>query len=116
MRGEGRSETARRFLFSILVISTVVVLLFTLLAFLFAPSLVHFLAPGMKGETFLQALRLSKVLLPFLLLISLALWPGPFCSSPVGVSFTGWPRESPTGRSSSTFFSSRGVRGSSPWR
>ena len=72
MRGEGRSETARRFLFSILVISTVVVLLFTLLAFLFAPSLVHFLAPGMKGETFLQALRLSKVLLPFLLLISLA--------------------------------------------
>jgi putative peptidoglycan lipid II flippase len=70
-RNRGRAE-AWRLANAVVGLVLAVVGVCTLLGILFAPQIVHFMAPGFAAEQVALSARLARIMMPFLLLVSLA--------------------------------------------
>ncbi len=70
LRSQGETGAAKRLLIRIFIILGIVLLILTALLFLFMPTLIHFLAPGLSTAETVESVRLAKQILPFLILIS----------------------------------------------
>jgi putative peptidoglycan lipid II flippase len=70
-RNRGR-EAAWRLANAVIGLVLVVVGAFTLLGIVFAPELVHWMAPGYAPDQLILAAQLARIMMPFLLLVSLS--------------------------------------------
>jgi UDP-N-acetylglucosamine--N-acetylmuramyl-(pentapeptide) pyrophosphoryl-undecaprenol N-acetylglucosamine transferase len=76
MLAENRVGKAKKFLFKTAMIVSVSSFVLTLLMYPFISSIIKLLAPGFSPESFATSVALAKILLPFLILISLSAFAG----------------------------------------
>jgi len=76
LRSSGQEGNARRFLFRLMVALSLILVVITVILFIFMDPLVGMLAPGMDPFTRQTAVILGRQILPFLVLISFSTFAG----------------------------------------
>ncbi len=76
MLAENRVGKARKFLLKTAMIVSISSFVLTLLMYPFISSIIKILAPGLSPESFATSVALAKILLPFLILISISSFAG----------------------------------------
>ena len=78
LKEEGKISSAKRFFLKIVFFTFFASLLACFLIYLFVPQLIHFIAPGLKGNAYNEAIGFAYKLVPFLFLIAFATLLGAF--------------------------------------
>ena len=76
IRAEGNELKARKFLVKVFIIVSISMFILTAILYFFSYDLVRLIAPGFKGEQLLQTVELTKIILPFIILIGFATFVG----------------------------------------
>ncbi len=78
LKEEGKTASAKRFFLKIVFFTFFASILACFLIYLFIPQLIHFIAPGLKGNAYNEAIGFAYKLVPFLFLIAFATLLGAF--------------------------------------
>ncbi len=76
IRAEGNDLKAKRFLIRVFIIISILMFVITGLLYFFSYDIVRLVAPGFKGEVLTQTVQLTKLILPFIVLIGFATFTG----------------------------------------
>jgi len=76
IRAEGNDLKAKRFLIRVFFIVSILMFVITGLLYFFSYDIVRLVAPGFKGDVLTQTVQLTKLILPFIVLIGFATFTG----------------------------------------
>jgi len=73
---EKKQTEGRKFIIKTFLITSVIAFIITIGLYPFVADIVKILAPGMESQTYMLTVRLTKIILPFILLISFSTFAG----------------------------------------